>query len=325
MGFHEVLFPESITYGSRGGLSHDTRVIQLDGASEERISRRGVRREFNAKFGIKTLADLRAVQRFIRLREGATNGFRYKDWNDYASTADGGTLADGAAADTSNQDQVIGTGDGTQKIFQLTKTYTDGVYTKVTNITKPRSGTLKVAWGAVSKTEGVDYSVDTTTGLVTFVSAVTAGVQVKAGYQYEVPVRFMEDADRLLDLSIAAFNSGETPDIGIIELIDERPNPDIFFNGGAARLGATVVDVSISMLTGRAISIEPNAVGLKLFLPDLTYIATGGPIFAIKNEGTQSISIRNTADVEIVALTVGSGVELYVGIDSGGAKTWWSF
>ncbi|UOF80025.1 glycoside hydrolase family protein [Caudoviricetes sp.] len=325
MGFHEVSFPQNVAYGSRGGISHDTKIIELDGGSEERISRRGARMHFNAKYGIRTLSDLRAVQRFIRLREGATNGFRFKDWLDYASTTDGGTLADGAAANTSNQDQVIGTGNGTNKIFQLSKTYTDGVYTKVRNVTKPISGTALLALGASAQTESTHYSIDYTTGIVTFVTAPTAGTQVKAGFQYEAPVRFDEDADQLLDVSVEAFNAGDLPDVGMTELIDELPNPDVFWTGGAVRMGAVNVNVTISLLTGRAISLEPNTVGLKLFLPSATSIPVGGPHFAIKNEGTQSIDIRTSGDAAVITLAVSATTVLYLGYDSSGLKQWWAF
>lgn len=325
MGFHEVSFPQNIAYGTRGGLSHDTRVISQDGGSEERVSRRGVRMVYNARYGIRSLSDLRAVQKFIRLREGSAYGFRFKDWLDYASTTDGGTIADGAAVDPSNQDQVIGTGNASNKIFQLSKTYTDGVYTKVRNITKPVSGTVLIALGGSAQTEGAHFSVDYTTGVVTFVTAPGGGIQVKAGFQNEVPVRFDESADTLLEVGIEAFNAGDLPDVGMIELIDELPNPDVFWTGGAVRMGAVNVNVTISLLTGRAISLEPNTVSLKLFLPSATSIPVGGPHFAIKNEGTQSIAIRTSGDTAVVTLAVSATTVLYLGYDSGGLKQWWAF
>ena len=58
---------------------------------------------------------------------------------------------------------------------------------------KPVAGTVRVARGGVEQASG--WSVNTTTGIVTFDAAPNAGMLVTAGFEFDVPVRF--DTDRL--------------------------------------------------------------------------------------------------------------------------------
>jgi uncharacterized protein (TIGR02217 family) len=101
--------------------------------------------------------------------------------------------------------QTIGVGNGSQTVFQLARTYTIGGRSYVRNITKPitssvvnyrgfaLSNTVKTYLNGTLQTSG--WSVDYTTGLVTFTSAPSNSVVVTADCQYHYPVRF--DADDL--------------------------------------------------------------------------------------------------------------------------------
>lgn len=324
MGFHEVQFPTDISYGSSGGPGFDTQIIALPSGAEERVGRWATaRRRFDASYAVKAMATLSTLRDFYLARQGALYGFRYKDWLDYASTSDGRTLTNGwGAAAVSHQDQVIGTGDGTTTTFQLIKTYTSGGYSVVRTITKPVSGTVVVALGAVNQTTG--WSVDTTSGIVTFSTAPTLGTQVKAGFEFDVPCRFDEDVDKALAVRIESFNSGDVPPIGIVELVNEESNPDLYWYGGAYNFGDVTADVSITVGTGRAIGINPTTAGVKMYLPDGKNLQTGGPYFLVKNGGTDALSIRNTADTEILSLPSTTSCLIFLGLDSGGGKVWWS-
>src|SRR4029453_17117387 len=83
--------------------------------------------------------------------------------------------------------QLLGTGDGTQTEFQLLKHYPSGSVIEVRTISKPVAGTVKVYLDGVEQLSG--WSVDTTTGLVTFSTAPAAGVEVTADFEFDVPVR----------------------------------------------------------------------------------------------------------------------------------------
>lgn len=324
MGFHEVQFPTDISYGSKGGPGFATQIIELPSGAEERVARWSTpRRKYNAAYGVKTPTQLSTLRDFYLGRTGALYGFRYKDWVDFASTADGRTnTGSWGVAAVNHQDQVIGTGDGTATTFQLIKTYTSGAYSAVRVITKPVSATTVVALGAVNQTTG--WSVDTTTGVVTFTTAPTLGTQVKAGFEFDVPVRFEKEIDELLDVSVDDYGSMSVPPIGLIELVNEAAQPDVYFYGGAYSFGDVTANVSITVNTGRAIGINPTTAGVKLYLPDAKNLQTGGPFFFIKNGGTEALSIRNTADTQILSLPSTTSCEVWLGLDSGGSKVWWT-
>jgi uncharacterized protein (TIGR02217 family) len=130
--------------------------------------------------------DLAAVIDFFHRSRGRLHAFRFRDYADFKSCD--------IEAGVSATDQGIGVGDGVKTAFQLVKTYAAGGATAyVREITKPVAGSVVVALNGTP--QGSGWSVDTTTGLVSFSSAPGAGVVVSAGYEFDVPVRF--DADEL--------------------------------------------------------------------------------------------------------------------------------
>ena len=180
-------FPTDISYGSRGGPGYNTEVIRVDSGHEKRLARWTYPlHEFDVVYGIKDEDEIYDLMEFFHAVSGRLHGFRFKDYADYKSTDD----MSNAVSDT---DQTLGTGDASTTTFQLIKTYTAGSLSKVRNITKPVSGTVVVSLDDVG--QGSGWSVDTTTGIVTFTSAPGAGVVVKAGFEFDIPMRF--DTDRL--------------------------------------------------------------------------------------------------------------------------------
>jgi uncharacterized protein (TIGR02217 family) len=51
--------------------------------------------------------------------------------------------------------------------------------------------------------------------VIEFEEAPAAGAEVRAGYRFDVPVRFAEDR---LSLNLATFLAGEAPSVPLIEL-----------------------------------------------------------------------------------------------------------
>lgn len=206
MAFHEVLFPTNIGYGSSGGPTRRTDIVTLDSGYEQRNTPWAhARRRYNITYGLKTYDDLHTLITFWEARAGQLHGFRFRDFSDYKSCAPLQTAAP--------TDQLLGTGDASDVTWQLIKTYTSGSNSYVRTIAKPVSGTVRVALNDVEQLSG--WSVDTTTGLITFVSAPGSGVSIKAGYHFDVPVRF--EADQLV-IDQSAFRHGESPDIMLTEL-----------------------------------------------------------------------------------------------------------
>ena len=72
---------------------------------------------------------------------------------------------------------------------------------------------MRVALAGVEQSSG--WSVDTTTGLVTFASAPAPGTAITAGFEFDVPVRFDTDS---LCINLANFAAGELPSLPLVEV-----------------------------------------------------------------------------------------------------------
>ena len=202
-------FPEDISYGSRGGPGWATTVIETDSGSEVRNQRWSYpRHEYDVAFGINTLARLEELLTYFHVVAGQAIGFRYKDWMDYKSCGRDDTPA--------SDDCAIGTGTGALAAFQIVKVYTQGAYTRTRRILKPISGTLLVAVAGSGKTETTHYTVNYTTGIITFTEGniPTNGQAVTAGFEFDVPVRFATDR---LSININDYNAGAAQ-VPLIEL-----------------------------------------------------------------------------------------------------------
>jgi len=208
MNFHEIRFPASLSFGSIGGPERRTEVVTLANGFEERNTPWAhSRRRYDAGVGMRSLDDVEDLVSFFEARQGQLYGFRWKDWSDFKSGR--------ASADIAYGDQVIGTGDGTTKVFQLSRTYRSGEFSYVRPVTKPVQGTVRVGIEQDEMREGIDYEVDTTTGLVSFVLPPQENMAVTAGFEFDVPVRF--DTDRILT-SVASFQAGDVPNVPVVEV-----------------------------------------------------------------------------------------------------------
>ncbi|MBX3517466.1 MAG: DUF2460 domain-containing protein [Rhodospirillales bacterium] len=175
--FAEVRFPPEISYGATAGPEFSTTVITVRSGAEQRNRNwAAARLRFDASTGIKTRTQAEAIIAFFRARGGRAQGFRFKDWSDYRATG-----------------QTLGTGDGARDTFQLIRRYVSGADEDVRTVTKPVAGTTKISLDGTPQTAG--WSVDTATGLVTFVSAPANGAVISADFEFDVPARF--DTDRL--------------------------------------------------------------------------------------------------------------------------------
>ena len=208
MAFHEIRFPLDIALGASGGPERRTEIVTLGSGREERNSPWALsRRRFNAGFGLKRLDDIHELIAFFEARHGRLHGFRWKDRADWKSAAPSATV--------SPLDQPLGTGDGTQSVFQLVKTYASGGASYTRDIAKPVTGSIRVAVAGEPMEEDADFTADHTTGLVTFASPPAPGAAITAGFEFDVPVRFDTD---ILDINLAAFEAGSLPDIPVVEI-----------------------------------------------------------------------------------------------------------
>lgn len=197
-------FPDDIAEGSSGGPNWKTDIFESQDGTEVRDQVwEKVRHVYDVSYGIRDKDAMDIVRAFFFDTRGRAFAFRFKDWGDYSTTGES-----------------IGTGDGSNLIFRLTKTYgSNNPY--VRRIFKPVDGTLTVYVDGVA-VSAATYSIDTTTGTVTFGAgnAPAAGKAVTADFEFDVPVRFDTDA-------LASTHDGwlteEWPNIPIKEIKLEDP------------------------------------------------------------------------------------------------------
>lgn len=168
-------FPEEVSAWAEGGPEFNTIINEMIGGVEQRNSMwlypLG---KWNVGAGLRKLSNAQATIAFHRAMMGRAIGFRLQDPMDYSCDITAGVV----------------TGAGTT--FQLWKNYLSGSTTSTRKIVKP------VASGFVLKNSGValvlttDYTLDTTTGIVTTATSKTAANLTWSG-TFDVPVRFDDD------------------------------------------------------------------------------------------------------------------------------------
>ncbi len=191
MSFAEIRFPTDISYGSAGGPEFSTDVVVTHSGYEQRNSNwQQARLRYNVAYGVKTESQLQELIAFFRARKGQAEGFRFKDWSDYKAIA-----------------QTIGSGDGVTVDFQLVKHYVSGDSTSSRTIYKPVSGSESIYINSTLQTTG--YSLDSSTGIVSFDVPPNVGDTIVADFEFDVPVRFA--TDRI---------SARLDDYGIFSILD---------------------------------------------------------------------------------------------------------
>lgn len=187
MAFDEIELPLRVGFGSRGGPNFSTEIVVIDSGYERRNQNWSqARRVYDARAGVRSVADAATLLNFFHARAGRARGFRLKDWSDYSSAAD-------HLSAPSFTDQTIAVGNGTTVVFQLIKNYSSGGITHTRTIAKPIANSIMIGVGGVALSSG--WSVDTTSGVITLATAPAVGQNITAGYLFDVPVRF--DTDNL--------------------------------------------------------------------------------------------------------------------------------
>jgi uncharacterized protein (TIGR02217 family) len=314
-GFHEVQFPPDISYGSSGGPGFNTNIITVDSGAESRIVRWSAGRcQYDAAKGVQSQADLHELITFYRARQGAAYGFRYKDWSDF-TTAANGTDFNGDV--TAYNDCEIGVGNGATTQFQLYKQYSSGPVTRTRKITKPVTGTVKIGVNGSELVSG--WSVNTTTGIVTFDTAPANGHSITAGFAFDVPVRFAEDADRQMSVRLEDYDNGSAQ-VPLVEVLDSGLSADEFFFGGGQEI-ETAANYTISGIT-RVWVFNVTASSKTVNLPSPAALPPGGPWFLVYNDGALSFTLAGTG-LSLV-LAAGQMAVCNISVDGSGTNYWYT-
>ncbi|MBN8501964.1 MAG: DUF2460 domain-containing protein [Sphingomonadales bacterium] len=161
------------------------------------------RLRFDVGPGIRSEEELGVLLAFFRARRGAARGFRLGDPTDFSSCAMTGI--------PTPTDQLLGIADGQRSTFALIKRYGESGAEQIRRITRPRAGSVQISVNGVTTTNFVLEP----GGIVRFPIPPSAGHEVRAGYLFDVPVRFADDR---LEVAGAVFAAGEVPSVPVIEI-----------------------------------------------------------------------------------------------------------
>jgi uncharacterized protein (TIGR02217 family) len=314
MSFHNVELPQGVNYGSVAGYGFATLIQTTASGHEARITRQAQAR--HRLLPIKQLLDdssAKELLRFALSRRGSLHSFKVKDWTDYTTNADG-TTAQTAL------DQIIGTGDGTTKAFQITKTYNLGAAGEyVRTITLPETSGMLVAVNGVTTAA---YTVNSA-GVITLTTAAPAGQLVTVGCEFRVPVRFEKSVDDMFRLQGTAYGAWTVEDLALVEVLDEVEYPERWFAGGMKDWGTVGGDVSIAFNDGQLHFINPSA-AINLYLPPATYHPGGWNVFAVSvyPGAAGTVQVRDDSGTAVGA-AFGAGVTRQLGLVRSGSSYSW--
>jgi uncharacterized protein (TIGR02217 family) len=347
MAFHDsAVFPTTLDLGTAGGPSFENVIQESPSGRSVRIARmtEPVMRYEIVRQDV-SLTDAASLLRFVRARHGSLHGFRLLDFADFSTATDNvSQVAEDGGADRHQ----IGVGDGSTTVFRLSKTYTDSGESVVRRIEKPMTLAqaqavtnvcdylatlttgqhLRVWVDGTEKTEGTDYTVDYSTGTVTFGTAPTTGhVILWAGY-FHVPVRFGVEADKFLRVLAPVAITRSFDGLTMVEeksdtaLLAMQSDP-----GGAKLHTVATTSAAISFADGKVQLFDCDGVAsFNLLLPEPADWMLGGPVFVIFNVGaTIGISVRDYTGAALpAALTIaaGSTARLYLAPDGSGGYDW---
>lgn len=160
-------------FGWQGGPMFNTRVVTTQSWLERRNAN-NIECRHSYTLPMQNITDdtyLQLLKQVFMACRGQLHSFLVKDYSDHEAT-----------------DEVFGQGDGTTKVFQLSKTSNFGLASYVRTITKPLAG-VAITVDSVATAA----TIDTATGQVTFAVAPAPGSILRWTGEFRVPVRFNND------------------------------------------------------------------------------------------------------------------------------------
>lgn len=200
IGFHEIRFPEDVSWGSKGGPVFKTQVFtSLRGYEKRNVDWSQPMMKFNAAYGIRTDVQIMNVLNFFNARQGQLFGFRYKNWCNYRI-----------------RNAPFATGDGFNKRLPIYKFYTISPearhYKRLRKIVRGSVRGVTVSGNPL--VEGVDFNIDYDSGEIALNYAPGYGVGVFCeNLEFDEPVRFDDDSVKNV---IDAFNNNNLSDLSLI-------------------------------------------------------------------------------------------------------------
>jgi uncharacterized protein (TIGR02217 family) len=199
--FRDVSFPLELGLNSTVEPFFSTTIMTSPGGHEFRnVDWQQARLRFDVGPGLRSLEDVQVLLNFYRSMRGNALAFRFHDTLDCSSSG----MTDPPTA----TDVLLGIGDGQRRRFELIKRYGEG---EVRRITRPVPGSILVSLDGSSDTAWLLAQ----GGVVEFAAPPAAGVAVRAGFLFDVPVRF---EDPSLRVSRKTYLAGELVSVPLLEV-----------------------------------------------------------------------------------------------------------
>lgn len=172
--FSNLRFPTHFGLITSRILTFSTDIVELKNGYEQRnASWMDGRHKFSVHLEIRDAREIELLYNFFRIHRGRAIGFRFRDWSDWYA-----------------EEQMIGVTSSGSNIFQLVKSYEfQGIrYTR--KITLP---VLERFCLTVGGQKCDDFELDQQTGILKLKSSVEPNLEVRATFNFDVPVRFEMD------------------------------------------------------------------------------------------------------------------------------------
>ena len=297
----EVELPLNIAVNTSGGPGILVGIVKGMGDLDERIVRSPhARRHYDLRSGLRDRAQGAALAAFFIARNGVANGWLLRD------PFDNSTKADHISAPTAIDIQIQPFGDGITTVFQLRTQYISGNTVVYRDIYKPVAGTVRVAVNLVEQVSPgwtLPWSVDVTTGLITFTTPPAPGAVISAGCYFNTPVQFGEElASTHLAASFEDFDQERFDQIPAVEMpgltTTPQPRPTL---GGNTIVANTNMRLNWTM--GAAILFSGNG-NVKIYLPSERDLISGpyhhfvngttGALEFVRTDGNQQLAVLNS-------------------------------
>lgn len=199
-------FPDTLALGAIGGPMYRTEIVgKSDGSEQRNRAFRHPRWVFEVGLVHKDAEETKTLLSFFRaVAAGRKNSFRFRD-----------PTPDQAVG----HDEILGTGDGMTRIYQLLKRYTYGAHFYDRPIYKPVLDTIAPLEVDGTPLDDADWSIDDQGQITLLLPLDPDAVLVAPYYEFDIAMRF--DTDRLpiqrLDLNVYSWES--------IKLWEERFQP----------------------------------------------------------------------------------------------------
>lgn len=336
MGFHNVVFPIDISYGSVSGWGFDHSVVELKSGATEYVSHHSdMRHIFDVAWGVRDWADANRIKKFYSARGGLSNSFLYVDPFDINTSSDPSAVGIG----TPTGDDVVVVPDATasQSTFQLIKRYTDGGIEHIRTIRHPApAGSVLVLGKAavaapiikvdgVTKTETTDYTIDYSTGIVTMGAGdlLTENAVVTAGFSFYERVRFGAEVDRVLAMNASTFGTTSTrapiPLVAEIQGVSHRDELD--HGGGSTITGNASYSPSIH---GTGVSVVLTAAAT-IIMPDSEDFPIGGLPYATFRNSASGFAATFKDQAGATLWTIASGGMVQAVVMQDATPLWYGF